>query len=261
MRNKKLAALGALVSGVAHELNTPIGNGLLAASTLADDSRGFALEIAQGALRKSDLMEYLGRTQEHAQLLMRNLNRAAELVEKFKQVASGSAGARSQRFHLADAVAEALAWVSSQTPPDLQLELQQQIPPQLELEGHPLVLQQLLKQLLENAVQHAFPGRTEGRIRVEAEDLGDQGLRLRVGDDGIGVAAEHRERVFEPFFSTRFGSGGSGLGLSLVNSLVRDVLGGRISLLDDAQPGCRIEIQLPRQAPGSSSPIKPDNCQ
>lgn len=244
---EKLASLGGLVAGVAHELNTPLGVAVSVASSLADKGRRFAAELAAGALRRSALEAFLAQTREASALLERNLLRAAELVRSFKQVAVDRTGMQRRPYELATVVDEVLAslrpaygrpgieWVNA-------------VPVGQQLDGYPGALGQALTNLLANAALHGLRDRP-GHITVGLQAADERGLELVVADDGAGMDEAVQARVFEPFFTTRLGSGGSGLGLPIVRNLVMGILGGRIRLESAPEQGSRFILSLPRRAP------------
>jgi signal transduction histidine kinase len=250
VQREKLASLGSLVAGVAHELNTPIGNALTVSTALNDIHRQFAGELASGPLKRSALDRFVHENADATQLIERNLQRAATLISHFKQVAVDQASVRRRRFDVAELVVEVLSTLSptlKRSPHELQVE----IPPGLSLDSYPGPLEQVITNLIENSLVHAFAPEQAGRIRLSAEATGT-GIRLRYEDDGRGIPAEVRHRVFDPFFTTRLGQGGSGLGLYLVYNLVHGRLGGSIQLLDGASTGVCFLMELPAIAPAAA---------
>jgi PAS domain S-box-containing protein len=249
VQREKLASLGSLVAGVAHELNTPIGNALTVSTALNDIHRQFAGELGSGQLKRSALERFVQENTEATQLIERNLQRAATLISHFKQVAVDQASMRRRTFDVAELVVEVLSTLSPtlrRAPHQVQVD----IPPGLCLESYPGPLEQVITNLIENSLVHAFePGRA-GHIRLSAEAT-DAGIRLRYEDDGRGVPVDVRHRVFDPFFTTRLGQGGSGLGLYLVYNLVHGRLGGSIRLLDGGTTGVCFVMELPAVAPAA----------
>lgn len=250
VQREKLASLGSLVAGVAHELNTPIGNALTVSTALNDIHRQFAGELESGQLKKSALERFVQENNEATQLIERNLQRAATLISHFKQVAVDQASTRRRTFDVAELAVEVLSTLSPtlrRSPHQIGVE----IPPGLCLESYPGPLEQVITNLIENSLVHAFaPGQT-GNVRLSAEAI-DGGIRLRYEDDGRGIPAEVRHRVFDPFFTTRLGQGGSGLGLYLVYNLVHGRLGGSIQLLERETAGVCFLMELPAVAPAAA---------
>lgn len=246
VNSRKLAALGQLLAGIAHEMNTPLGNALLSASALRAGSAGFAERMAGGQpLKRQELADWIAQTREGAVLVEQNVERALRLVNRFKQLTEGTGRARRERFDLRDAVLR--AWARVQTRLSVErVRLDCGLPEGFMLDGYPEVLQQVLEQLMENACIHGFREGREGCIRVNASRTDEARLTLEVRDNGVGMPAADVARAFEPFFTTTFGQGGSGLGLFVAHSLVSGMLGGSLQL--DSQPGegtlARLELPL-----------------
>jgi len=247
VRAEKLAALGSLVAGIAHELNTPIGNSLMVASTLHDVNQQFQEQIRNG-LRRSALESYVSETESAADILMRNLQRAAELISSFKQVAVDQTSSQRRQFDLAEVVNEIVVTMQ----PVLRKSHHRiliEIPPGLQMNSYPGPLGQVIANLLNNTLLHAFDGREQGTVRLSAEADGETGLRLCCADDGVGISPANLKRVFDPFFTTRLGREGTGLGLNIVHNIVTGMLGGEISVESTLGEGSRFTLRLPRQAP------------
>ena len=247
VRSGKLAALGALVAGIAHELNTPIGNSLMVASTLADRTREFASHSKEG-LKRSTLEAYLDDAAKAGEILVRNLYRAADLVTSFKQVAIDQTSSQRRRFLLAEVVAEIVLTLS----PSIRktaIMVHQAIPTGLAMDSFPGPLGQVLTNLVNNALLHAFDARTSGVITISATPLQSDSIELTVRDDGVGIIAAHQGRIFDPFFTTKLGAGGSGLGLNITHNIVTGVLGGRIRVHSQIGQGSSFVLQLPVTAP------------
>ena len=247
VQTEKLAALGSIVAGVAHELNTPIGNGLTTASSLEHRVAEFSKLLAQG-IRRSDLLQFVDDTQLAAEILARNLDRAASLVTSFKQVAIDQTSAHRRLFNLSTVVAETLLTLN----PAIRKSgctVTIGIAAELELHSYPGPLGQVLSNLINNALVHAFPAGQRGTIAVTAKANGSDAIELRVKDNGRGIAPADVHRVFEPFFTTRLGQGGSGLGLHIVHNIVTGALGGRICVVSTEGHGAEFVVTLPRDAP------------
>lgn len=243
---EKLAALGALVAGIAHELNTPIGNGLLAASTIVDKTSNFERNGLQ-TLTRSGLVHYMNEMEAAGDILLRNLSRASELIVSFKQLAVDRQSVQRRRFALADVVNEVCLTLQ----PALKagaFQLEQKIPPELCLLSYPGPLGQVLSNLINNAIRHGFEHRHEGRVRIAAALKGVGELELTVHDDGQGIDPSHLHRVFEPFFTTKLGRGGSGLGLHIAFNIVTGILGGKIRISSLPGQGCTVTLVLPLEA-------------
>ena len=252
VQSSKLAALGALVAGIAHELNTPIGNSVLVASTFQESLSEFEKSLAKGITR-GQLQAFVDRTREGTEILVRSLARAAELVASFKQVAVDRTSVNRRRFNLKDTVAEILLTLSPvlrKTPHCVEAH----IPDELVLDSYPGPLGQVLTALFNNALVHAFDGVAQGVISIDAELEEENSVRIVVRDNGKGIAGEHIGRVFDPFFTTRLGQGGSGLGLSVAYNLVNGILGGRIEVESPPGQGACFTLRLPIVAPATATP-------
>lgn len=248
MAQEKLAALGAMVAGVAHELNTPIGNSLLIASTLLGATDEFAQQVEQKVLKRSDWERYADRTRDGLEVINRSMQTAATLVSSFKQVAVDRSSEQRREFGLRELCEQCLQTLSLQLR-RANVEWQLHIDAQVQLDSYPGAFGQALIILLNNAMAHAFEGREAGRIDIGAQALDAERVQLWVQDDGVGMAAEVCERIFEPFFTTKFGRGGSGLGLSIAHNIVTGLLGGRISVQSSLGRGSRFVMELQRVAP------------
>ena len=250
------AALSTMVASVSHELNTPLGNSLMTASTLADYSREFQQTLDAGNLRRSDLLEFVAQVGDGNTLLLRNLQRAVDLLHNFRQVANDSASEQRRAFDLAVLVAEVVATLA----PSLKRHphrVEQHIAPGITMDSLPGALGQVIINLVNNAYLHAFEGRSNGVVRISAE-LQDGQAVLRFEDNGVGISPEHLERLFEPFFSTKHGKGGTGLGMGIVDSLVRKALGGRIAVTSTVGQGSCFELHLPLVAPKAEVEVQAD---
>ncbi len=247
VRTQRLSSLGALVAGVAHELNTPIGNALLAGSTLEHVSEDFNALKGQG-LTRAALERYTSAVGLATDILLTNLTRSVELINGFKQLAVDQSSYHRRVFDLKTVVDEVLLTISPtlrRTPHTVRLE----VPPQLEMDGFPGPLGQVLINLINNAVTHGFDGAAKGTVVVAASAEGPEHMVLTVQDNGVGIAAANIDRIFDPFFTTRMGQGGSGLGLHICFSLVNGLLGGSISAASHASGGACFTLRLPRTAP------------
>jgi PAS domain S-box-containing protein len=247
VRRDKLAALGALVAGVAHELNTPIGNSLVVATAMADHAQTLAADMADG-LRRSRLEDYLTRADEASTILIRNLHRAAALVASFKQLAVDQANAERRVFSVNALLEEAIVPVRVAIG-NRPLKVDLALAPGLTMDGFPSSLAQVLAILFDNCLVHAFGADTAGTMAVALTCPEPGQISIAVSDNGIGIAPDAQSRVYDPFFTTRLGSGGSGLGLHVAHTIVTDLLGGRITLRSEPGQGTEFALLLPATAP------------
>jgi PAS domain S-box-containing protein len=245
---EKLAALGRLVAGVAHEVNNPIGISLTVASSLERKTAKFAAEAARGDLRRSSLNEFLETSRDASSQLVANLNRAAELIASFKQVAADRNYSDQRTFDLGDLTEQVVMSLR----PGLRkhnLALSVDCQPSLVMNSYPGPYGQVLTNLFLNAVAHAFPDGKPGAIDIQVRAFGPDHVEIIFSDNGCGMSLDVRRRAFDPFFTTRRDQGGTGLGLHIVYSIVTNRLGGRLDLDSEPGGGTRIQIILPRVAP------------
>ncbi|MEH2478249.1 PAS domain S-box-containing protein [Nitrobacteraceae bacterium AZCC 2146] len=245
---EKLAALGRLVAGVAHEVNNPVGISLTVASSLERKIALFGEEVARGDLRRSSLTDFIESNRDAASQLVANLNRAAELIQSFKQVAADRNYSDQRVFDLADLTEQVVMSLK----PGLRkqnLALSVDCRPNLIMNSYPGPYGQVLTNLFLNAVAHAFPNGSGGAVEIRIQESGDDHVEVLFSDNGIGMSADVRRRAFDPFFTTRRDQGGTGLGLHIVYSIVTNRLGGRLNLHSEPGKGTRVQIILPRVAP------------
>src|SRR6201986_1107740 len=250
---ERLAALGGLVAGVAHEVNNPIGISLTVASSFARRSETFegALHSDIG-LRRSQLEEFVRLSREAAEQLVSNLNRAGELIQSFKQVAVDRSHAERRQFLLNEATDQIIASlkpVLKRAP----IELTVDVPEGLLTDGYPGSYGQILTNLFLNAVNHAFADGRAGTITISAKPRGHDDVELIFSDNGAGMSPDVQRQAFDPFFTTRRNEGGTGLGLHIVYNLVTQQLGGRMMLESRLGQGTTFRIIMPRIAKGDES--------
>ncbi|MGH6740166.1 MAG: sensor histidine kinase, partial [Bradyrhizobium sp.] len=247
---ERLAALGGLVAGVAHEVNNPIGISLTVASSFARRSEMFEAELnAGGGLRRSQLEEYVRSSRDAAQQLVANLHRAGELIQSFKQVAVDRSHAERRQFSLGEATDQIIASlrpVLKRAP----IELTVDVPEGLVINGYPGSYGQILTNLFLNAVNHAFGDGRSGSISISARARGHDDIEIIFADSGAGMTPDVQRQAFDPFFTTRRDEGGTGLGLHIVYNLVTQQLGGRMMLESRLGQGTTFRIIMPRVAKG-----------
>ena len=251
---EKLAALGGLVAGVAHEVNNPIGISLTVASSFARRCEEFAKEVGAGPLRRSRLDEFLEGGRDAANQLVANLQRAGELVQSFKQVAVDRSHADRRPFDLRESTDQIVASLRPALKKS-QITLTVDVPAGIMMDSYPGSYGQVLTNLFLNSVVHAFPDGRAGSVIVEARQVRDD-VDIFVSDDGVGMSEEIQRRAFDPFFTTRRNEGGTGLGLHIIFNLVTQQLGGRLAFESRLGWGTRFRITLPRVAPGEAPPAQ-----
>ena len=236
-------------AGVAHELNTPLGNALTVVSALDDRYKQLEAMLAGAVqMRRSTLEELARDTRRGQDILQRNVQKAADLVRDFKQVAIDQTADLRRDFDLGKVVEDVLVMVEpsfKHTP----FVIETQLCHGLQMNSYPGALGQVLTNLLMNALLHAFEGADQGRVLVSCTALNDAEAELIVSDDGRGMDEAVRRRIFDPFFTTKLGTGGSGLGMHIVHSIVTNVLGGQIEVRSTPGQGTQMLMRLPRVAP------------
>ena len=245
---EKLAALGRLVAGVAHEVNNPVGISLTVASALERKTAMFAAEVGRGELRRSSLNDFLDTSRDASSQLVANLNRAAELIQSFKQVAADRNYSDQRSFDLGDLTEQVVMSLR----PGLRkhnLTLNVDCQPNLMMNSYPGPYGQVLTNLFLNSVAHAFPDGKAGTVEIQVREFGKDNVEVIFSDNGCGMSLDVRRRAFDPFFTTRRDQGGTGLGLHIVYSIVTNRLGGRLDLDSAPGGGTRIQMILPRTAP------------
>jgi PAS domain S-box-containing protein len=255
IESEKLAALGRLVAGVAHEINSPVGTSLTVASALERKVDAFAAEVAQGNLRKSSLQEFVELSREASVQLVANLNHAAELIQSFKQVATDRSYSDQRVFDLGDLTEQVVVSLR----PELRkrnLVLNVECEPALTMNSYPGPYGQVLTNLFLNAVAHAFADGNAGTIDIKVRAMGANQVEIQFSDDGRGMSHGVRRKAFDPFFTTRRDQGGTGLGLHIVYNIVTDCLGGRINLDSEPGKGTKIQLVLPRVAAAAPTPTR-----
>jgi PAS domain S-box-containing protein len=252
---EKLAALGRLVAGVAHEINNPVGVGLTVASSLEHKRSVFAVKVARGDFKPSDLSEFLEATRDASSQLLANLNRAAELIQSFKQVAADRSHSEQRTFDPGDLTRQVLLSLSPSVK-KRNLTLNVDCQSNLTMNSYPGSFGQVLTNLFLNSVMHAFPDREQGTVDIKVRASGEDAIEVLFSDDGRGMSASTRRQAFDPFFTTRRDLGCTGLGLHIVHNIVTNGLGGRLSLESEPDEGTRIQLILPRLAPQPRAHIK-----
>jgi signal transduction histidine kinase len=243
------ATLSTMIAGVSHELGTPLGNSKMVAGTMAEHARDVVRDMQAGLLKRSGLEHFMEQTTEGLALLQRNLERSVELLANFRQVAADQASEQRRTFDLAEATKEILYTLS----PNLKRHPHKvvvDIPDGINMNSLPGPLGQVVINLVNNAYLHAFDGRTDGVLTIEARQQGDQ-VQMAFIDNGVGMAPDHLAKLFEPFFSTKIGKGGTGLGMAIVRNLVGKTLGGRVTVASTLGEGTRFDVTLPQVLPGA----------
>lgn len=247
-----LAALGALVAGVSHELNTPLGNALMAATTIKDATGYVRKELEDQTLSKEALENEVERISDTASIIEKTLGRARELVGNFRQVAVDRQSEKKRVFNFDHIIRETLATLQptlKKTSFHIDLDLNADV----DIDSYPGAVSQLVSNLVENAIKHGYEGRSEGRIMLSSEVVASrernraagQKIVFKCRDFGVGIPDKNLKKVFEPFFTTKFGKGGSGLGMAICYQLVTEALKGTISVSSKVGAGTDFAIEFP----------------
>ncbi len=255
---EKMASLALLVAGVAHEINTPIGIAFGCATHLSGRTGTLAEAFERGTMKKSDLAAYVATAGESSRLIEQNLTRAAELIQSFKRVAVDQTSEERRRFDLLAYLEEVVTSLG----PTLRKSRHRvaiACSPGIQMDSFPGALSQVVTNLVMNALTHAFPSDCKGHMVIDVDEMPDDEVEIRFADDGVGIPAENLPKVFEPFFTTRRGSGGSGLGLHIVFNLVTQSLGGRISVDSVPGDGTTFTLRIPRTAANPQAAPQPQS--
>ena len=229
---EKMASMGALVAGVAHQINTPLGVAITAASQLRDSTR----QLRSAKQREQTLDRTLERSEQFCELLNQNLERAAGLVRSFKRVAADQTNLARKDFDVMETLEPVLTSFRGQAQGSgHKLIVQNELPPGTRMTSYPAAFRQILSNLLDNALMHGLADQQEGEVRVAIRWTGDDQLQLTIADNGDGIDEETRQHLFEPFYTTRQDRGRTGLGLHGVFNLVTRLLRGTINC--DGRPG------------------------
>lgn len=248
---EKLASLGGLVAGVAHEIATPVGVGRAGATHIVEQVREVRQLFDEGGLRRSRFERFLDGLEEAADLVASNIQRAANLIQGFKRVAVDQANEQRQVFELKgylDDVINSLQAELNRTGNRVEVDC----PEGITLDSYPGAIALIVTNFVMNALTHAFDAGSQGTVRFTARSDGDE-VELRCSDDGKGMPMEVISRIYDPFFTTRRGRGGSGLGLYLVFNSVTKVLGGRIEVESEEGRGTTFVVRFPRIVPAAKA--------
>ncbi|MBF0146614.1 MAG: HAMP domain-containing histidine kinase [Magnetococcales bacterium] len=246
---EKMASLGNLVAGVAHEINTPVGSSVTAASFLKQESQKCAAHFADGTLRKSELESYFQDVTESTQMILQNLHRAADLVRSFKQVAVDRTSETRRNFRLHECIQHTLLSLRPHLK-QTRHKVTVHCPESLEINSYPGVFSQIISNFVINSLIHGFHEINDGEINFDVSHRDDR-LVFRYSDNGHGMPEEVRKRIYEPFFTTARNRGGSGLGMHIVFNLVTQTLKGTLQCVSSPGQGTLYELCIPME-PGTT---------
>ena len=248
LQSEKLASLGSLVAGVAHEINTPVGITLTSASTLFDATERLRKAMLDGAMKKSEILAYITSATEGSRLIMKNAERAAHLIQSFKQVAADQTSEQRRQYELKEYIEEVMSSLlpkltkrQGQRPVHVKV----QCPELIEIDGYPGAMAQVHTNLTMNSLTHAFENTDQGEIEITAEQYDDMVL-MHFSDNGCGIPPGNLGKIFDPFFTTNRDKGGTGLGLNIVYNIVKKQFGGTITVQSDVGKGTCFTLKFPR---------------
>ena len=239
---EKMAALGGLVAGVAHEINTPVGVGVTAASLLESKTTAFRDVYQSGQMKRADLEKYLDTAEQSSSMVLRNLHRAAELIQSFKQVAVDQSSEVRREFKVKAYLDEILLSLRPQLKRTKHT-IDIQGPDDLILNSYPGVFSQIVTNLIMNSLLHAYEPEDAGLLTFSFKQVNNR-LIFEYSDDGRGISQKNVAKIFDPFFTTKRGQGGSGLGLHIIYNLVTQKLGGTIRCESEVGLGTRFVIEM-----------------
>ena len=243
VQSEKMASLGSLVAGISHEINTPVGIAMTAITHQQELSVELAEKFQSGNMKRSDLEKYVEEMQHSNELISNNLRRASEMVASFKRVAVDQSSEHWETINLKEYLDSTILSLH----PKLKhrnIELKNHCPDNLSFYTSPGVVYQVMSNLILNSLLHAFKENEKGIITIDANESNNH-VVINFVDDGRGMTVEEQSKAFDPFYTTKRGQGGSGLGLHLVYNLVTSGLGGSIMLASSEGKGCHFHIELP----------------
>ncbi len=258
VESEKQAALGQMVAGIAHELNTPLGNTLTIATSMDTQDKQFKNKMVDGKISRKELELLLDSHADAIDILLRNLSRATTLINSFKQVAVDQVSDNRRQFRLGKTLEEILLSLEPSYRKRKVQVLVEHADPLVELDSFPGALVQIISNFINNALMHAFDGVDSPQIQISTRCLA-QGVEIQFRDNGCGIPQHHLNRIFEPFFTTKLGQGGSGLGLHICYNLITARLGGSIQVQSSPGEGTCFSINIPLQAPERTAPPPESN--
>ena len=241
---EKMATLGGLVASITHEVNTPIGISVTAASHLQTSVQLFNKHYADGEVSHEDFEEYQTEVHDCSKLILTNLERASKLIKSFKQVSVDQSHEEIREFNLKTYLDEIFLSLNPMLSRTVH-EYEYTCPDDLFIKSNPGAFYQIVSNLFNNSVIHAFHDGHSGHLSLHIIKT-DHGVDLTYRDDGCGIPTQVQDKIFDPFFTTKRGKGGSGLGMNIVYNLVTQMLGGEITLHSEKDKGCQFTISLPK---------------
>lgn len=249
---EKMAALGGLVAGISHEINTPVGVILMSSTHLQAETDKVSERYSQGELSGDELEGYFDTTRQSVQLMIINSQRAAELINSFKQVAVDQTSGERREFELRSYIEEILLSLRPKFK-RMAVGITLECPENLIVDNYPGALSQILTNFITNSLRHAYQPDQTGKLNICVTLLPDDNIRLVYSDDGQGIPPELQSKIFDPFFTTQRGNGGSGLGLHIVYNIVHQTLKGSLQVHSALGQGTTFTLHFPRVCPHTIS--------
>ncbi|MBF0240593.1 MAG: response regulator, partial [SAR324 cluster bacterium] len=247
IQSEKMAALGGLVAGIAHEVNTPIGVAVTASSFLLEETNKLAKLYQNGEMEQENFTDYLETSMESSLMILRNLNRTAELIRSFKQVATDQSEEAIRQFGVEEYLGEVVMSLRPQFK-RTRHSVDIQCDAAIQMESYPGALSQVITNFITNSLNHAFPEGFQGKMNIAVRQEGKTVI-LTFSDNGQGIPPEHLGRIYEPFFTTKRGTSGTGLGLHITWNLVTQKLQGTLQCSSVVGQGTTFTLRLPVQVP------------
>lgn len=247
VQNEKLAALGQMVSGVAHEMNTPIGNAYTASTYILEISKALAGKVEDNNIKRTEFLEMVRELADGADIISRNLHIASDLIFNFKQISADHQSMELRQFNLYEVMKNVIISFGIDLR-NANVTLEFLCKEDLYIKSYPGAVVHIVSNLIRNALIHGFEGTNGGFIRIEIFEFEDS-VSIMVQDNGIGMNQATLSQIYDPFFTTKRSKGGTGLGLNIVHNMIINVLAGSISCESELGKGTQFKIQLPKQLP------------
>lgn len=252
MESEKIDGLGRMLASVAHDVNTPISIGITAASLMSDKIARIEEQIAKGELTKSDMEKFIASATESMQVVSSNLVSAGNLIKSFKQVSVDQISEEQRQIVLSEYIKEIVHSLKprlTRAKATVLVDCQQDC----QFYTYPGLLSQVVSNLITNSLIHGFGQQPGGKIIITLNGNAEGNINIHYQDDGIGIPVEHQDKVMEPFFTTKREQGGSGLGLSIVHTIVTQKLAGTIKLVSNQEQGVIFDICFPAKCPSKEA--------
>lgn len=242
IQSEKMSALGNLVAGIAHEINTPIGVGVTAASYLNEITKEFKNLAKEENINREELLSYIDDLDQASKIILKNLERAGKLVKSFKQVSADQASEPKREFNIKEYLEEIITSLSPKLKKTKQT-ITVNCNEKLIIDGYPGAFAQIISNLIINSLNHAYEPKESGNIIINVSKIMDM-VEIIFSDDGKGIPNSDISKIFDPFFTTNRGIGGTGLGLSVVYNIVTQQFGGKIHCDSHVGKGTTFVISL-----------------